>query len=233
MKKILILIIFSFCVFIIFLFASNSKINYLSIGDTLIKGVNSYNVIGYGYNDYVKNYLRKNNMLRDFNNHYYNNSIIAFTEDIKNNKTIIINDREYYFKKILRESDLVVITLGMDEFAYYYNLNDVESIYQNFDKMILNIEDFLDEVLLYAKNDIIFVGYYNPTLIYNSDVDELFYYIDNKLLSLMEQNKIKYISVYEKIKGGNYLEGDNYHLNSKGYLVIANEIIEYIEKNIY
>lgn len=232
MKKILILLISILTVFLIFILAKDQKIDYLSIGDTLTRGINSYNVIGTGYNDYLKNYLRKNDMLRNFNDNYYNNSIISFTEDIKNNKTVIINDKEYYLKKILRESDLLVISIGMDELAYYFDMNNIENIYIDFDKMILNINDFIEEVTNYAKNDIVFIGYYNPTLIYNSDIDELFCYIDDELNKLLKNYDIEYISIYEEIKNGNYLLNGNYHLNSKGYLIIANKIIDYIERNI-
>jgi len=232
MKKI---IIFGFCiisVFLIFVFSKDDKLNYLAIGDTLTRGINSYNYVGYGYNDYVKNYLKRNNLIRSFNANYYNNSIIGFEDDIRNNKTILINDKEYYLKKMLRESDLLVISLGMDELAYNFS-DDVFSIHQNFDKMLLNLEDFIKVVIEYAKNDIIFIGYYNPTNNYTSDIDELFYYIDDKLITMLDKYDIHYVSLYEKVKGGNYLDNNhNYHLNSKGYLMIANEIIKYVENNI-
>lgn len=230
MKKIIGIFLCLLTVFLIFITTNDNKINYLSIGDTLTRGINSYNVVGYGYNDYVKNYLKRNNLLRTFNSDYYNNSIIDFENDIINNKTIVINDKEYYLKKMLRESDLVVISLGMDELSYYFN-NDIKKIHQEFDKMLLNLEDFINVVRSYAKNDIIFIGYYNPTKKYNSDIDELFYYIENSLQEMLNKYDISYINLYERVKSGNYLDSDNnYHLNSKGYLMIANEIINYIEK---
>ena len=217
-------------VFLIFIFTKDKKINYLSIGDTLTRGINSYDVIGYGYNDYVKNYLNRNNLLRTFNTNYYNNSIIGFEDDIQNNKTIVINDKEYYIKKLLRESDLLVISLGMDELSYYFH-NDIDYIHGQFDKMLLNLEDFIKVIVEYAKNDIVFIGYYNPTKNYNSDIDELFYYIDSSLIKMLNKYNVDYISLYEKVKNSNYLDNvNNYHLNSKGYLMIANEIISYIEK---
>ena len=228
MKKIIALLVCLLSVFLIFMYSSDNKINYLSIGDTLTRGINSYDVIGYGYNDYVKNYLNRNDLLRSFNNDYYNNSIIGFENDIINNKTIVLNDKEYYIKKMLRESDLLVISLGMDELAYYFNNSD--RIHQEFDKMLLNLEDFINVVRDYTKNKIVFVGYYNPTKNYTSDIDELFYYIDDSLIKMLNKYDVDYISIYEKVKSGNYLDNNkNYHLNSKGYLMIANEIINYIE----
>ena len=229
MKKIIVMVLCLLSVFLIFIFAKDNKINYLSIGDTLTRGINSYEAFGNGYNDYVKNYLKRNNLLRTFNSDYYNNSIIGFENDIINNKTIVIDDKEFYIKKMLRESDLVVISLGMDELAYYFN-EDIKEVYQEFDKMFLNLEDFINSVRDYAKNKVLFIGYYNPTNMYNSDTDELFYYIENSLKDMLKRYDVDYIELYEKVKGSNYLDNKkNYHLNSRGYLMIANEIINYIE----
>ena len=232
MKKIIVMILCILIIFLIFVFAKDNKINYLSIGDTLTRGINSYNFTSNGYNDYIKNYLNRNNLLRTFNSDYYNNSIIGFENDIINNKTIVINDKEYYLKKMLRESDLVVISLGMDELSYYFD-NDLKKVHLEFDKMLLNLRDFIKTVRSYAKNKVLFVGYYNPTNIYNSDIDELFYYIEKNLEEMLNKYDVDYIKLYEKVKSRNYLENEkNYHLNSKGYLMIANEIINYIEKMV-
>jgi len=112
MKKIIGFLLCFLTVFLIFIFTKDEKINYLAIGDTLTRGVNSYNFYGNGYNDYVKNYLKRNNLLRSFNNYYYNNSLKGLTEDIKNNRTIMVNNKEYFLKKMLRESDLIVIKIS-------------------------------------------------------------------------------------------------------------------------
>lgn len=232
MKKIIVMILCILSIFLIFIFAKDNKINYLSIGDTLTRGINSYDSFGNGYNDYIKNYLKRNNLLRTFNSDYYNNSIIGFESDINNNKTIVINDKEYYLKKMLRESDLVVISLGMDELAYYFD-SDINKVHEEFDKMLLNLKDFIKSVRAYAKNKVLFIGYYNPTNTYSSDIDELFYYIENSLKDMLNQYDVDYINLYEKVKASNYLDNEkNYHLNSRGYLMIANEIINYIEKMV-
>ena len=230
MKKIIFLIILSLSLFGIYILFDNPKINYLSIGDSLIIGVNPYNIEGYGYNNYVKNYLERNDKLLSFNNYYYNNSIMGLTLDIKDNRTIVADNKEFFLKKVLRESDLVVISTGMDELSYNYQ-DDMNSNYRYFDKMYSDIEDLIIEIKKYAINDIIFIGYYNPTKVYNSDVDEYFYHINEKLSSLMNKYNIKYIDIYEEIKSGNYQDNPkNHHINTNGYLKIANLLLKYLEK---
>ena len=155
---------------------------------------------------------------------------MGLTLDIKDNRTIVADNKEFFLKKVLRESDLVVISTGMDELSYNYQ-DDMNSNYRYFDKMYSDIEDLIIEIKKYAINDIIFIGYYNPTKVYNSDVDEYFYHINEKLSSLMNKYNIKYIDIYEEIKSGNYQDNPkNHHINTNGYLKIANLLLKYLEK---
>lgn len=230
MKKILFLLILFFSLFSIYKIFDEPKINYLSIGDSLINGINPYNYSGYGYNNYVKNYLERNNQLRSFNNYYYNNSLKGLTIDIKNNRTIVVDNKEYFIKKMLRESDVIVISSGIDELAYNYQEDNMDYNYEYFNKMYDDIEELIEEIKKYAINHIIFIGYYNPTKIYTSEVDEFFYHINERLSSLMKENNITYLDIYEEIKSGNYLDNPkNYHINTNGYLKIANKLLKYLE----
>lgn len=231
MKKIIFLIMIFLSLFGIYKLFNEPKINYLSVGDSLINGVNPYNIEGYGYNNYIKNYLERNDMLRSFNNYYYNNSLKGLTEDIKNNRTIMANNKEYFLKKILRESDVVVISSGMDELSFNYQEDNMDYNYQYFNKMYSDIEELIIEIKKYTINDIIFIGYYNPTNKYTSDVDEFFYSINERLSNLMEKNDIVYLDIYEEIKSGNYLDNPkNYHINTNGYMKIANLLLKCLEK---
>lgn len=231
MKKILILFLTILSIFLIYRIFKTDKINYISIGDSLINGTNSYNINGYGYNSYIKNYLERNKKLNTFNNYFYNNSITGLTFDIQNNRTLLIDDKEYFLKKILRESDVLVISIGMDELSYNYR-SDMNYNYKYFDKMYLDIEKLVKEVKKYTVNKIVFIGYYNPTKLYTSDIDEYFYYINEKLTNLMKKNNIIYIDIYEEIKAGNYQDNpNNHHLNTNGYLKIANLLLKYLEKS--
>ena len=143
MKKILIILLCPLIVYIIFILANDNSINYVSIGDSSIKGINQYNIVGYGYNDYVKNYLIRNNLEHTFNNYYFNSSIDGLKNDIQNNKILMINNHEYSIKKVLRESDLLVISTGMDELNFYLasfrtsKFNDLmNSFYEELDSLL-------------------------------------------------------------------------------------------------
>lgn len=181
------------------------------------------------YNDYVYNYIKKKKNINEYNTSFINNSAFLLYQDIKNNRTIRSNNKDYYFKKSLRESDFVVISVGMEEMSINYNKYDMKSNYEYFKKMYINLENLIIEIKKYAQAQIVFLGFYNPTNYYDSKVDEFFYDINIKLNRLMVNNLITYIDLYELVKGNNYKDKNPLYLNNEGNKKIANSIIFYIE----
>ena len=226
MKNIIYFLFTLIAIFFIYIEYNDFQYNYVSVGDSLINNINSNNIKG-SYNNYVKDYLIKNNKLKNFNNYFYNSSISGLTNDIKNNRTISINNKDYYLKKVLRESDIVVISIGMEGLTINYDKYDVNKNYRYFNKMYEEIEKLIMEIKKYAKGKILFLGYYNPTSYYSSDIDELFFNMDIKLNELFEPLDVIYIDLYEIVKGNQYKdENKPYLLNTYGNKKIS-DIIEY------
>ena len=70
MKKVfLILILFLSC-YVIYNSTIDNKIYYLTIGDSISKGINEYGVPSYGYSDFIKDYLYKRKKLKEYNKTY-------------------------------------------------------------------------------------------------------------------------------------------------------------------
>ena len=193
MKKIIILILAILSLFFIYRLFDNKKVNYVSISDYLF--------INNNYNNYVYKYLQNKNRLSSFSTHFVNNSISSIYKDLLNNRTIRINNRDYYFKKVLRESNIVVINVGMEEFASNYDKTDMSKNLKTFNSQYDDIVKLIREIRKYAKEKVIFMGYYNPTNYYDARTDELFRNIDLKLGELMHANEVGYIDLYSTIKG--------------------------------
>lgn len=219
MKKIIYFLLTFFGIYIIYSNFNNNLVNYVSFNDTL----NCYN-----YNEIIKYYL--NNHLLNYNNLFINKDINSLIKDIKNNKTIRFNDKDYYIKKDLRESDVLVIFIGEEELSKNYSKFDMNKNYYYFNKMYNDIELLINEINQYAKGKIMFLGYYNPTNYYDSKTDEFFFDIDNRLSNLMIKNNINYIKLYEIVKGNNY-KSDEIHLNIEGNREIAKIIKTYLLEN--
>ncbi len=239
MKKIIFVVILIFVlVFIIYQANDNELIDYMSLGDSINEGINSYGNHSYGYNDYLKSYLENNDLLHKYNAYYSKNNytIIDLLDDINDNKSILYDDKNYNIKKELREADLVTIAIGMDELVEILNNNDLSNftnIKSKLDTLVNNMDSLLKNITSLSKTKIVLIGYYNPYED-SKELNRIFAYLNDKYQSLANKYKIIYVDIYNIIKQDkNYLPNDkDYHLTSRGYLKIANEVIKKIEKNL-
>ena len=185
MKKILFILITFALIYIIYNCFSIKRINYVSITDNVLNG----------YNEYLPRDIFSN-----FNSYFTSSSVSNFYKDVISNKTIKVNDEIYYLKKVLRESDVLVLSIGMEELTEVFNKYDLNSNNNYFLKMFERISLLIKEIKRYAYGKIIFLGYYNPTYYYDSSIDQFFYDINIKLERLMIDNDITYLDLYEIVK---------------------------------
>ncbi len=236
MKKILVVVLIFVLVFIIYKANDNELIDYMSLGDSINEGINSYGNHSYGYNDYLKSYLENNDLLHKYNSYYSKNNytILELIDDIKDDKSVLYDDKTYNIKKELREADLVTIAIGMDELVEILNTKEnLDSIKPKLDTMISNMDTLLKSITSLSKTKIILIGYYNPYQD-TKESSRIFAYLNDKYKSLADKYKITYVDIYNAIKQDkNYLPNEkDYHLTSRGYLKIANEVIKKIEKTL-
>ena len=231
MKKIIILILIVFLVFLIYKFNDKNLIDYMVLGDSISLGINSYGNKTYGYNDYLKSYLENNDLLHNYNDYFSKDgyTIEELTNDIQNNKNILYNDKTYNIKKELREADLLTLSIGMDEIVKIITKNiEFKDNKKDIDKVITKMDNLLKTITELSKSKVILIGYYNPTNNYNQNTDRMFSYINNEYQKLAKKYNIEYVDIYEIIKkDNNFLPNKmDYHLTSKGYLNITREILK-------
>lgn len=238
MKKILklsVIIILLLIIFIIYNVSKTDKLNYIALGDSLAEGMNPYGEIGYSYTDYLADYLKNNNKLSSYTKKYTKSGYITdnIINDINNNNEL---------KKDLRESDLVTISIGANDFLKNINLremtvNNIKEIKTTTTDIFPKIEKTIKEVRKYAKNKIIIVGYYNPIpFLFNTnsnDLDTLFAYIDEEYQRIADVYDCYYISLYLLFKNNSeYLPNPaDIHPNLEGYRKIADLISDFLNDN--
>lgn len=208
MKKIIFLLITILLVYIIYS-SSIKKNNYLLINDS-VNDLSSYINIS-------------NNKLISVNR----NTINSLYQSIINNDTI----SDSYFKKILRESDIIIINIGMEEISNFFINNDINKNYINFSKLASDIKLLISEIRKYNYGKIIFVGYYNPIKYYDSKIDSFFYNLELELNNLLKEKDIIYIPMYEIIKTNNYKIYNTIYLNDLGKRYISKTIDNIYNKN--
>ena len=226
--KIISLLLIIILVFEIYTYGKSNKLYYVSIGDSLALGLNPYNEIGYGYTDYIKDYLKTKDKLA----YYKDYSQSGYTTD--NIKKDIKNKLE--LKKDLRESDIVTLSIGANDLLYRmdfrnFDISRILELKPQINELIPSLDSCLKEIRKYAKQKIIIIGYYNPIpFLFNTcskELDILFSYIDEQYRDLSKKYKCEYISTYEVFKkNSKYLPNPtNIHPTVEGYGEIARLII--------
>lgn len=248
MKKHLKLFVFLgsiIAVFVIYkLFTSESnKIYYIALGDSVAEGMNPYGEIVYGYPDYIKDYLKEQERLtfytKEFAKSGYTTENVRY--DIENNKTIEVDGKRINIRQALRESDLVTISIGANDFIKGLTITDVPSKLINLkeskkeiDAIGFKVKELLKLVKKYAKNQIILVSYYNPLPALKSvksEIDELIKYSNNVYEEICNDLNITYVNIFDIFDDNDdYLPNPmDIHPTTKGYKEIAELIIKEIE----
>ncbi len=248
MKKHIKLFVFIISLAIVFLIYKGfedkqRKISYIALGDSVAEGMNSYGNIGYGYPDYIKDYLEKNNSLEFYTKGFAKSGYTTenVKNDIENNKTITVNGKKISIKEALRESDLVTISIGANDFIkglslsnFYSKLENIKESKKEIDAIGKNVKELITVIKGYAKNQIVLIGYYNPlprlTTI-KSEIDELVKYSNNIYEDICEDLDIICVDIFDLFDGKeDFLPNPlDIHPNIKGYEQIANSVIKKIE----
>ena len=248
MKKHIKLIVFIVSLLIVYytyaiFLNQNKKIIYVPLGDSIAEGMTPENVIDYGYTDYVADFLKSENKLffysKEFTHSGY--TIDNVKRDINDNKTVEINNKKYHLKEILRESDLVTITIGANDLIKGTSISDistklysVKNVKKEIDVVAARFQELLLLVKQYAKNDIIVTGYFNPLpnlVEYKEKIDEVVKYYNYLIEEICNDLDVTYVDIFDVLEKNSKVFSNSYniHPNKDGYKLIANEIIKNIE----
>lgn len=224
-----ILVILLLSVFGIYTIFKTDRLNYIALGDSLAEGMNPYGEVGYSYTDYLADSLKEKNLLSYYTKKYTKSGYTTqnlIAEITTNN----------HLKKDLRESDLVTVSIGANDFLKSFRMenldvNNILELKPKVTSIFPNIEKCIEEIRKYAKGDIIIVGYYNPIpFLFNTsgnDLDKLFAYIDDAYQKIADHYNCTYISFYQIFKNNtSFLPNPmDIHPNLRGYEKIAEEIL--------
>ena len=237
MKKILCLLIIFLLVYTIYYFNHTDKITYISIGDSLSVGIDSNGNTNYGYSNYLSNYLKDKNLLKSYNNYFSTSGtrIVDLENKLETNWTIKKDGKSLSLKKCLREADLVTLSVGMDDILTSLTLSTVsvenlsnKEITTIVEKTIKELDTLFKELRKYAKEDIIFIGFYNPLEEETLIIERLYTYLITKTKTLCKTYDIEYLDIYNLFKKNkNYIDNPtNIYPTTEVYQMIATKIID-------
>ena len=216
MKKIILLLFLFLSCYLIYNLTEDKSLSCLVIGDTIAD------------NPYLEQY----EIINKYNNYYINQDyrIIDLINIIKYNEEININNKNISIHRLLKNSDIIIISIGMNDI--YYKLNDdTKNIYTYMNDMVNNMEVLLDEINKYNYKQVLILGYYNITNKHN----DLFTYLNYKIKRVVNKYNYTYIETDTIIKNNpDFLKNNqNYNLNHKGNNEFSKIIVEKIKNNWY
>lgn len=246
MKKLLLISSIILVVFLIYLTTIDRKVYYLALGDSIAVGLNSYNIVDYGYTDYIKDYLENKNILERYVNQYATSGyrITDVYRDIEDNKKVNLGNKEITLKNALIKADLVTLSIGANDFLANFDFGNfvgqmnTNQTYEYIDEISSDLDKLLKTIRSYCKEDIILIGYYNPlprlTNGYEELMDSIFSYSDEKYKTVCDKYDITYISIYDLFKGNtDFLPNPlNIHPSKEGYEAISELVIKEIDNNL-
>lgn len=225
--KLVILLLIIFTIFLIYKTNHNNYFNYTALGDGYALGITSYGNEDYGYSDYIKDELEKERKLNIYTKDFSekNQAIDHLYETIVTNEKITINKVEKNIKQTLRESDLVTITIGLNDLVYHMaitpNMNEYKliKIMKDIEK---DINKLLKEIKVYYPKEIYIIGY--PEI----PIED--YYI-KKGIKLLNQiykdlDDITYISTEDIINKNDFLYSETIYPSKEAYEKVAKEVLK-------
>lgn len=230
-KKLFIILLSIIPIIIIYEFTYNEKQDYLAIGDGLSLGWTHYGSIGYGYSDYINNYLNERKKLKTFNKSFSrkNIEVMDLIKDIDINKSTINNGKKVYLQNAISNAELITISIGNNEMSdiLKYNNSTKESFIKT-NKLFNEITYLLEKVRNISKEKIVLIGFYSYGKENNS---ELVNYINKKLEKKCKKLDITFINTNNIFDNNiKYIPNtlENYP-NYKGYRKIGEEIVKKVK----
>lgn len=232
--KLLIFILVIISIYLIYKLNNNNNLTYIALGDGYASGENSYGIVDYGYSDYLKDYLKKNNNLNFYTKKFSSDDIMITTlyENIIINKKVQEQDRTINIKQSLRESSIVTLSIGLNDLIYKISLEENYITNSKLDKIVNNtykdFQSLIKEIKKYYLGEIYVIGYPRKNIKDNNLNEAL-----RKLNNLYKDNEdVTYIDTYYIFKNNsNYLSNPNsIYPNIKGYKAISDEIITNLNK---
>lgn len=219
MKKIIILLFLFFLCYVCYYTyntTTNNKLYVTSIGDNL------------GNIDKISSTLPVKTYNKDFIDKNYR--IVDLLNIIKYNQEKTLDGKNISIHQILKKTDILVISIGMNDI--YYKLNDnTKEIYTYLNNMVIEYEELLKEVSKYDYKQVYVLGYYN---IYNK-TNDIFTYINYKIKNLADDYQYTYLNLNNIFYNNQeyLIKNDNFYLNNEGLDQIYKLIVENLKKYWY
>ncbi len=221
-KAVLFLAFVFLMVFVIYLTTLDRKVYYLNLGDEVALTEDNY---GQWIRDYLKFKGKLEKYVSEFSEEDYRTTDLI--RDIEENRKVFSNKNNIALKNALIKADLVTLSIGSNDIYYKITTASPKESYEYIDQVLVDLENLLELMREYCKEDIIMINYYN---VYQEQYNEIFDYMNDKLDDLANVYEIQIVDITD-IMYGNTME--NRLPSSEQYEQIYNRMKKIIDEQLF
>lgn len=216
-KTLLFISVIFISVFVIYLTTLDREVYYLDI---------SIDSSDYSYSNHVQKYLEQEEKLEKYIYEFasQDDRVTDIIYKIKENQYITINDKKQTIKNALIKADLVTLFVGLNDINYKVGYSSINELYEYADSFLEDLDEMLELIREYCKEDIIFIGYYN---IYGSYYEEYFNYVNREVELICDNYDIEFIDTIDIYSSNDHT--DDIALNEDESKNLSFKIIEIIK----
>ena len=199
MKKILIIGLVLLSIFLIYLANMDKKVYYVALGDSLER-VYLDNGEVYGYSHYIKKFLKDKDLLERYSDDFakVDTRSTDIISDINENKKVTTAKGSFSLKNALIKADLVTLNISNED--VYEKLRDsniiYNEIYDYIDDLAYDLDNLFSLMREYCKEDIVFIGAYNPfTESDNENISDILDYLNKKYKDVCAEYDVIYVDI--------------------------------------
>ena len=193
--------------------------NIVTLGDGISTGETAYDVTGYSFNDYLRDYYEETGTVEEYIKEFSIKGETTETLKTKISNNYTLESTNTKIQQAIAEAKILTIAIGMDE------LNQKNLKSKQIDQYIENMDKILTVIRIYNNKDIFLISLY-PTAVLNKEkVQE----INRKLKELSTKHRVTYIDIENITENKEYFFSSNrYYLNYKGHRYISEQIQSFL-----
>ena len=219
-KIILTILVGSVLTFFIYKIFYHEDMNIMTLGDGVGTGLTTYNVKGYSYNDYLKDYYEKNSILKEYITEFSNAEETTETLILKLQNNYTLESTGLSITQAISKAKILTVSIGMNELSHKMEIETEE-----LETYINNIEKIFKLLRIYNKKEIFLTSLYETSFLNNTKVTE----INNRLKQLCDTYQVHYIDITDILKNKEYIfNNTSFYFNYRGHRYISEEILKHL-----
>ena len=219
-KIILTILVGSVLTFFIYKIFYHEDMNIMTLGDGVGTGLTAYNVKGYSYNDYLKDYYEKNSILKEYITDFSNAEETTETLILKLQNNYTLESTGLSITQAISKAKILTVSIGMNELSHKMEIETEE-----IETYINNIEKIFKLLRIYNKKEIFLTSLYETSFLNNTKVTE----INNRLKQLCDTYQVHFIDITNILKNKEYIfNNTSFYFNYRGHRYISEEILKHL-----